>query len=60
MDITMCNVIYCDFKKKCYRHAESGTKPNEYRQSYFVFPNDYFVRKEEDCKFYTPIQEVTK
>lgn len=36
-DISMCASVECPSRKSCYRHAESGTKPTEWRQSYMAF-----------------------
>lgn len=38
-DISMCSVETCELKTRCYRHEASGTKPNQYRQSYFMSSN---------------------
>lgn len=35
-DITMCASITCNKSADCYRHADSGTEPNPWRQAYFV------------------------
>lgn len=35
-DITMCPSLDCPKRNVCYRNEASGTKPNEYRQSFFV------------------------
>lgn len=50
-DITMCRSDDCPHRKSCYRNPESGTKPSESRQSWFLAsPNtegvcDYFWPK---------------
>jgi len=36
-DISMCGHAECPSRKSCYRHAESGTKPNGRRQAYMTF-----------------------
>lgn len=36
-DISMCPSVDCPSRSNCYRHTDSGTKPNEYRQTYTVF-----------------------
>lgn len=36
-DITMCAANNCKLSSKCYRHKDSGTKPNPFRQSYSDF-----------------------
>lgn len=49
-DISMCEGFACPLKKKCYRCEESGTKPSEYRQSYFVVtPYDH---EKETCNYF--------
>lgn len=35
-DIAMCNDKDCPMASRCYRNPESGTKPSEYRQSWFA------------------------
>ena len=37
-DITMCNSDVCPMRTTCYRNEASGTKPCEWRQSYFMAP----------------------
>lgn len=50
-DITMCNVATCHLAMRCYRHANSGTKPS-WRQSWATFESgpgddcDHFVERE--------------
>jgi hypothetical protein len=34
-DITMCDSESCKVRGSCYRNPASGTKPNEFRQSWF-------------------------
>tara|TARA_R110000782_G_scaffold121760_2_gene212846 strand:- start:76 stop:288 length:213 start_codon:yes stop_codon:yes gene_type:complete len=47
-DISMCGSATCPLAKTCYRNELSGTKPNEFRQSYF-----YALKEEgEDCRYY--------
>jgi len=36
-DISMCAATKCPLSKDCYRHADSGTKPNEPWQTYSYF-----------------------
>jgi len=40
-DISMCAVTDCPKSNECYRHKDSGTKASEYRQAYFIWPDDY-------------------
>jgi hypothetical protein len=35
-DITMCGADDCHMQRKCIRHKDSGTKPNERAQSYLM------------------------
>lgn len=35
-DISMCASSDCPDRETCYRNADSGTQPNEYRQAYFI------------------------
>lgn len=44
-DITMCEGKECPLKEKCYRFK---TKPNEYRQSYFIRIPYSFIKKRCD------------
>jgi hypothetical protein len=46
-DITMCTAKNCDKSAACYRHEDSGTEPNPYRQSYSDF-------NPENCGHYWP------
>jgi hypothetical protein len=55
-DISMCAVKDCPKSRECYRHRESGTKPNEYRQSYFMRPDDY----KGPCEHFWPTHENGK
>lgn len=51
-DISMCAHAECPSRKSCYRHAESGTKPTERRQSYMAFE----PRKDDGkCLAYVPV-----
>jgi hypothetical protein len=50
-EIAMCLNRTCGWRKQCYRHAESGTRPSR-RQLYFSFqprpsgaPCQYFTRQ---------------
>jgi hypothetical protein len=49
-DISMCESDTCPKSKTCYRHEDSGTKPSEFRQSYFI-GND-----PDNCKYYWPVK----
>lgn len=50
-DISMCPSRLCTVRNNCYRNIDSGTKPTEYRQSYFInAPGDDF-----NCRYYWPI-----
>jgi len=49
-DITMCPSETCEVRKLCYRNPESGTKPNEFVQSWFwVTPGE-----DATCDHYWP------
>lgn len=47
-DISMCAAKGCALSKQCYRHKDSGTKPNEY-QAYFMPSDD---RLGNDCDMF--------
>ena len=49
-DITMCHSKTCNVRKECYRNPESGTKPSEHRQSWFLSVG----KEDEDCIYYWP------
>lgn len=36
-DISMCQHPTCRMRRQCYRHADSGTQPSRYRQTYAHF-----------------------
>lgn len=36
-DFAMCNDYTCPFRRKCKRNPESGTKPDQYQQSWSFF-----------------------
>lgn len=36
-DVAMCSHKACPSRSNCYRHADSGTRPTERRQSYMQF-----------------------
>jgi hypothetical protein len=36
-DISMCGETACPLSQDCYRHKDSGTKPNEPWQTYSLF-----------------------
>jgi hypothetical protein len=35
-DIMMCAAFACELSRSCYRHKNSGTKADRYRQSYWA------------------------
>jgi hypothetical protein len=45
-DIMMCNAEQCDLSATCYRHPDSGTNPDPYRQSWWYRQDDSPVGKE--------------
>lgn len=47
-DISMCDSKTCSRRKECYRNEESGTKPCEWRQSYFLWPEGFDTEKCEN------------
>ena len=49
-DITMCASNICPKRTECYRHAESGTEPNPWRQAYFVDTGE----NENGCDRFSP------
>lgn len=49
-DITMCQKVDCPVSGKCYRHSDSGTVANEFRQAYAVWPDDH--EGGEDCSLF--------
>lgn len=52
-DITMCKSQICPRRFTCYRSEESGTKPSEYRQSWFVLGEENTPISENDsCAYY--------
>ena len=52
-DITMCNSETCSMRKNCYRNPESGTKPSEHRQAWFMgLPSEG-----ETCNHYWPKED---
>ena len=50
-DITMCMQDDCTRSKTCYRHKDSGTKPSEFMQSYFLGGDP------ENCEWYWPTRK---
>jgi hypothetical protein len=54
-DITMCGSETCPLKANCYRNPASGTKPSEYRQSWFMGLD----KEGEECEHYWP-REIRK
>lgn len=55
-DITMCASDVCDLRTKCYRSPESGTKPSEYRQAWFL---DKAITGASCCSYW-PTRDATK
>lgn len=53
-DISMCFSDTCSLRANCYRNPASGTKPCEYRQSYF----NGLDTEGEDCKYYWPLRNT--
>ena len=49
-DITMCDSKTCSLRATCYRNPASGTKPSEYRQSWYFNK----TTEGEDCESYWP------
>ena len=52
-DITMCGSDSCPYRETCYRNEESGTKPSEFRQSFFMNPP--YDKETGECEYYWPI-----
>lgn len=50
-DITMCMQDDCTRSKTCYRHKDSGTKPSEFMQYYFLWHNP------ANCEWYWPTRK---
>lgn len=50
-DITMCDNPTCPVRQQCARHEASGTKPCQYRQSYFADEQRYGSK---GCDYFTP------
>jgi hypothetical protein len=50
-DITMCPSELCLLKETCYRSSASGTKPDEFMQSWFMEP------EETNCDYYWPVRK---
>ena len=46
-DMMMCDAKGCDLSKRCYRHADSGTESDKYRQSYWLRNDDSPI--DDDC-----------
>jgi hypothetical protein len=55
-DITMCPSDTCDLRTRCYRNPASGTKPSEYRQSWWVEK----ILINDDCNNYWPLPSKVK
>ena len=54
-DISMCASVTCPLAKTCYRNGQSGTKPSEFRQAYFLG----LTEEGEDCSYYWPTKGET-
>jgi hypothetical protein len=54
-DISMCNHAQCTVKDTCYRNAQSGTKPTEYRQAFMILEDTH--QGDEKCQYYWPIRK---
>lgn len=53
-DICMCPSRLCTVRSTCYRHTDSGTKPAQYRQSFFMnAPGENF-----NCVYYWPVGHI--
>lgn len=50
-DITMCGDMDCPMANNCYRNEKSGTKPNPYRQSFFM---DSPRKEDGTCDYEAP------
>jgi hypothetical protein len=55
-DISMCAAENCPVAARCYRHAASGTKPDEFLQSYSGFEPE----KGEACRGFTRVGHIFK
>ncbi len=55
MDIAMCLSPSCPSRARCERHADSGTRPNPYRQTYGGFGPE---PGENRCEYFVPAREV--
>jgi hypothetical protein len=55
-DISMCESVTCPLAKNCYRNGQSGTKPSEYMQAYFLG----LTKEGEDCYYYWPMNGETE
>lgn len=51
-DITMCNATNCANSKTCRRSPDSGTIPDEYRQTWTNFMPGVIDGKRPDCHAY--------
>jgi hypothetical protein len=54
-DITMCAVSDCPLSPRCYRHADSGTKPSDPWQAYWVIEDS--APRGDDCPHYWPLRK---
>lgn len=51
-DITMCGSVACPFRNHCRRSASSGTRPNEFRQPYYIGSESW---DGDGCAHYWPL-----
>lgn len=49
-DITMCNGMGCEVKRRCYRHMAN---PSEFRQSYFL---NTPMKKDSSCDYFWEVE----
>ena len=60
-DITMCIATNCKKSSTCYRHKDSGTKPDPYWQSWCNFSKEESTDPDpvEGCHYYWKKEGVT-
>lgn len=51
-DIWMCDSKKCPLSRTCYRHKDSGTVPDEYRQAYFVLGREGSPSEDGGCEYF--------
>jgi hypothetical protein len=56
-DIMMCLADNCCVSNKCYRHSDSGTKPDTHRQSFWLRDGQSPVGPE--CPNYWPSSSLS-